>query len=71
LTLAGVGLAVGIAAALGLTRLLSAQLYSVSPLDPTAYASALVVLLAVAFLAAFVPTRRAIRVDPVIALRQE
>jgi putative ABC transport system permease protein len=71
LTLAGVGLAVGIAAALGLTRLLSAQLYAVSPLDPTAYASALLVLLAVALLAAFVPTRRAIRVDPVIALRQE
>jgi putative ABC transport system permease protein len=71
LTLAGLGLALGIAAALGLTRLLAAQLYTVSPLDPAAYASAFVVLLAVALLAAFVPTRRATRVDPVIALRQE
>jgi len=71
MSLALAGLAVGIAAALALTRLLKSLLYETSPLDPATYAIAPAILLLVALLAALLPTRRATRVDPVIALRQE
>jgi len=71
MTLAGAGLAIGLGGALGLTQLLKTQLYQVSPTDPATYVEAPVVLLVVAGLAAFPPTRRATRVDPVIALRHE
>lgn len=54
-----------------LTRLLKTQLYETSPLDPATYFTAPTVLLLVALLAAFLPTRRATRVDPIIALRHE
>ena len=69
LTLAG--LAAGLAAAAALTRLLKAQLYHVSPLDPATYIVAPAVLLLAALAASFLPTLRATRVDPAIALRQE
>jgi putative ABC transport system permease protein len=65
------GLALGIVAALALTRLLRAELFEISPLDPVTYAVTPVVLMSVAALAAFVPARRATRVDPAIALRWE
>ena len=71
LWLAGTGLAAGAAAALAFTRFLRAQLFEVSPLDPAAWAAALVLFLTVAVLAAVQPARRALRVDPVIALRDE
>jgi len=71
LGLAGAGLCAGMIAALALTQLLKAQLYEISPMDPPTYLAALVVLIAVAALAAFLPARRATRVDPVIALRCE
>ncbi|HLY16269.1 MAG TPA: FtsX-like permease family protein, partial [Bryobacteraceae bacterium] len=71
LTLAGGGLLAGAAAALVLTRLLKSQLFAISPLDPATYAIALATLIVVAALAAFLPARRATRVDPVIALRHE
>jgi ABC-type antimicrobial peptide transport system permease subunit len=69
--LAIVGTVLGLAAAYGLTRLLSNFLYGVKPSDPLAFSMVAVTLIAVVLLAAFVPTRRAMRVDPVIALRQE
>jgi predicted permease len=69
--LAIVGTVLGLAAAYGLTRFLSNFLYGVKPSDPLAFSMVAVTLIAVVLLAAFVPTRRAMRVDPVIALRQE
>jgi len=71
MALAGAGLLVGISASLALTRLLKTQLYEVSPTDPASYLVAPVVLILVALLASSEPTRRATRVDPIIALRQE
>jgi ABC-type lipoprotein release transport system permease subunit len=50
---------------------LSNFLYGVKPSDPLAFSMVAVTLIAVVLLAAFVPTRRAMRVDPVVALRQE
>jgi len=64
-----VGIVIGGAAALLLTRLMGNLLYKVSPRDPIAFGSALVVLIAVALLACFLPARRATRIDPVRALR--
>jgi putative ABC transport system permease protein len=67
LTIAGI--VIGAIAAVMLARLLGDLLYKVSPRDPFAYGSALVVLLVVALLACFFPARRATRIDPVLALR--
>src|ERR1043166_4095500 len=64
-----VGIAIGGIAALLLTRLMGDLLYKVSPRDPLAFGLALVILLAVALFACFLPARRAMRVDPVRALR--
>ena len=69
IVLAATGLAVGIAGALALTRMLAAQLYGVSALDPVAFAAGPALLLGVALLASWIPARRAARVDPAIALR--
>ena len=65
------GLAVGIAAAFGLTRLLSAQLFGVTPSDPLTFSTAPLILLLVALAAACIPALRASRVDPLVALRHE
>src|SRR5215475_13337083 len=67
LTIAGIAL--GGVAALLLTRLMGNLLYKVSPRDPAAFGLALIILLAVALLACFLPARRATRIDPVHALR--
>ena len=67
--LAGTGLALGIAIALALGRTVSALLYSTSPADPLTFTAAVAVLGGVAFLASYVPARRAARVAPVEALR--
>ena len=69
LTLTGVGIAVGAAAALGLTRLLGNLLYKVSPRDPLAFGLALVVMTVAAIAACFVPAWRATRTDPARILR--
>ena len=65
------GLALGIAGALALTRLLVSSLYEVSPTDPTTFAAVPAVLVAAALLACWLPARRATRIDPMVALRCE
>jgi macrolide transport system ATP-binding/permease protein len=69
--LVGIGLVIGIPAALGGARLVSSQLYGVSAHDPLTVAGSALVLIGVAFLAAWLPARRAARVDPMVALRYE
>jgi putative ABC transport system permease protein len=71
LRLAAIGLVVGLAGALALTRLLSSQLYQVSPRDPVALAAALAGLAVIALLSSYFPARRAAKTDPVTALRGE
>ena len=71
LLLAGVGVAFGLAAAVGLTRLMSALLFGVKPIDPLTYGVVPAILIAAALLASYIPARRATAVDPVSALRAE
>lgn len=68
---AALGLVLGFAGALGLSGLLQSMLFTVSPTDPAAFITALLVLGAVALLACFIPARRATRVDPARVLKQE
>ena len=67
----GYGVLIGVAGALALSRLLASQLFEVSPTDPVALASACAILMAVALVAAYVPARRATRIDPAEALRAD
>jgi len=71
LRLAGIGMAIGLAAAFGLTRLLSSLLFGVKTTDPMAFGVVVATLAAVAGIATYIPARRATRIDPVIALRYE
>jgi len=71
LKLTSIGLAIGIALALGVARLISTFLYGVKPSDPLTYAAVALALAGVAFLACYIPARRAIKVDPLVALRYE
>jgi putative ABC transport system permease protein len=71
LRLSLIGIGAGLAAALGLTRLMSSMLFGVRPTDFVTFAAVSLLLAGVAVLASYVPARRATRVDPIIALRYE
>jgi len=71
LVLAGIGLALGIVGSLAATRLLETLLYDVHGTDPLTYTAVAAVLIGVALMATYIPSRRAARVDPVTALRAE
>jgi putative ABC transport system permease protein len=67
--LAGAGVALGLAAAAGLTRVMSSLLFGVTALDPLTYTVVAALLLVVSVLASYLPARRAMAIDPVLALR--
>ena len=66
-----IGVVIGIVTAMGLTRFMSHQLFGVSAHDPLTFASVALTLVLVAIAACYVPARRAMKVDPIIALRYE
>ena len=70
-TSAGVGVAIGLGAAVALTRLMSSLLFGIGSLDPATYVGVFGVLLIASALASYVPARRAARVDPVETLKAE
>jgi putative ABC transport system permease protein len=69
--LAAIGLVIGVAVAAGAVRLLSGMLFGVRPLDPATFGAVFGTLAVTAFLACYLPARRAMAVDPIIALRNE
>jgi len=71
LLLSALAVAIGLAGALALTRLMEALLYETTPTDPFTLTGAAVAVLLVATLAALIPARRAMQVDPMVALRYE
>jgi predicted permease len=71
ITLAGIGAAIGVGVALEATRVARSLIFGVTPDDPWTFAGAALALVLVALVACYIPARRAMRVDPVIALRYE
>jgi putative ABC transport system permease protein len=71
LKLATIGVVLGIGVALAMARVIESMLFEVEPYDAASYGAVAAVLLAIAALACYVPARRAMRVDPLVALRQE
>jgi ABC-type antimicrobial peptide transport system permease subunit len=71
LLLLGIGVLLGVPATMAATRLVGAQLFGLSPSDPPTFVAALLAISIVALLAAYFPARRATRVDPMVALRDE
>lgn len=66
-----IGVAIGLAAAFALTRVMASLLFEVTPTDAMTYAIVSVGLLVVAFLGCYIPARRAAKIDPLVALRHE
>jgi putative ABC transport system permease protein len=66
-----VGLTIGLVGAVAATRLLTSMLFEVKPADPAILAGVAVLLAAVSLTASYIPARRATKVDPLVALRQE
>ncbi len=66
-----IGLVVGLALAFGVTRVLSSLLVQITPTDPVTFTSIVLILITVAFIACWIPARRAMHVDPLVALRYE
>jgi predicted permease len=71
MSLVAIGLAVGLIGALAFTRLLQTLLFQVTPTDPATFAAVSLLLASTALMACYVPARRATRIDPLLALRQE
>jgi putative ABC transport system permease protein len=71
LVLTAVGMTLGLAGAAAVTRYLEALLFGLTPLDPATFAAVMILFIAVAIAASYVPTRRALRIDPVVALRTD
>jgi putative ABC transport system permease protein len=71
LTMAGAGVAVGLAASLAAAQVMETMLYGVKPRDPVIFATVPVLLIAVALIASYIPARRASKIDPMAALRME
>ena len=69
--LSAIGVALGAVLALILTRFITTSLYGVKPTDPLTYVIVAITLTAIALLACFIPARRAVKVDPMVALRHE
>jgi putative ABC transport system permease protein len=69
--LAGIGILFGVTGAFGVTRVIRSLLYNVTPTDPLSFAGVAIFLTAIAFLASYLPARRATRVDPIVALRND
>jgi putative ABC transport system permease protein len=70
-TLAMIGVLVGMVGAFGITRVIASLLYNVTPTDPVSFGGVAIFLTVIAFLASYLPARRAMSVDPVVALRNE
>jgi putative ABC transport system permease protein len=66
-----IGATLGVAAAVGATRVLAGMLYGVHPADPTTFAAIVALVLVIALTASYIPARRAARIDPTEALRAE
>ena len=71
LVLTGIGLGIGLIFALGFSRVLESMLFKVNPSDPATFFTIPLLLLLVSTLAIYLPARRAMKVDPMIALRSE
>src|SRR5262249_48492350 len=71
LSLAAVGVCAGLVGAFGITRVIASLLYNVTPTDPISFGGVSVFLAAIAAVASYIPARRAMKVDPIVALRMD